>query len=47
MREGHYSNLVAFRANPVLVAALAERAQRSGCSISEYLRSIVREKVGL
>ncbi|MCP5380320.1 MAG: ribbon-helix-helix protein, CopG family [Novosphingobium sp.] len=38
---------VSFRANDRLVAALAERAQKSGCSVSEYLRAVVREKVGL
>lgn len=38
---------VSFRANDRLIAALAERARRAGCSTSEYLRSIVREKVGL
>lgn len=38
---------VTFRANDMLVSALAERARRCGCSTSEYLRSIVREKVGL
>lgn len=38
---------VTFRANETLIAALNERARRSGCSVSEYLRSVVREKVGL
>lgn len=38
---------VSFRANPVVTQALANRARQSGCSVSEYLRSIVREKVGL
>jgi hypothetical protein len=38
---------VTFRANEVLIAALSERARQSGCSVSEYLRSVVREKVGL
>ena len=38
---------VAFRANEALVAALAERARRAGCPTSEYLRALVREKVGL
>ena len=36
-----------FRANEVLVAALAERARASGCSVSEYLRGMVRDRVGL
>jgi hypothetical protein len=38
---------VVFRANSVVIAALSERARLSGYSVSEYLRSIVREKVGL
>lgn len=38
---------ISFRANEVLVVAVAERAQRSGCSVSEYLRRVVRERVGL
>lgn len=38
---------VGFRANDLLVAALAERARASGCSVSEYLRGMVRERVGL
>ena len=42
-QDGHLS----FRANGALISALAERAERAGCSVSEYLRSIVRERVGL
>jgi len=38
---------ISFRANDVLAVALAERAKQAGCSVSEYLRSVVREKVGL
>lgn len=38
---------VSFRANEVLVSALQERAHKSGYSVSEYLRAVVREKVGL
>lgn len=38
---------VNFRANERLVAALSERARTAGCTVSEYLRSVVREKVGL
>lgn len=38
---------VSFRANDTLVSALNERARKAGCSTSEYLRSLVREKVGL
>lgn len=47
MRNQVQDALVAFRANAVVVAALAESARASGCSVSEYLRSIIREKVGL
>ena len=38
---------VTFRANDLLISALLDRARASGCSVSEYLRAIVREKVGL
>ena len=30
-----------------LVSALSERARESGVTVSEYLRGVVREKVGL
>lgn len=38
---------LSFRASPTLVAALADKAERAGCSVSEYIRSIARERVGL
>ena len=38
---------ISFRASAPIADALAHRAERAGCSISEYLRSVVREKVGL
>ncbi len=38
---------VSFRANSTVVSELAKRAEKAGCSVSEYLRSVVREKVGL
>ena len=38
---------VSFRANDKIVMALCERARASGCTVSEYLRAIVRERVGL
>lgn len=38
---------VSFRANAVVVDKLAQRAQAAGCSLSEYLRDIVRDRVGL
>lgn len=42
-----HDETVAFRANSAVVAALNETARASGYSVSEYLRAIVREKVGL
>ena len=38
---------ISFRAPPALVAALVERANKAGCSTSEYLRGVLRERVGL
>lgn len=38
---------VSFRASAPIVDALAHRAALAGCSISEYLRAVVRENVGL
>lgn len=36
---------ISFRANSLVVERLADEARRSGCSVSEYLRAVVREKV--
>ena len=47
MREAVNTNLVAFRASDRLADAIALRAKLSGVSVSEYLRTIAREKVGL
>ena len=47
MREAYHPNLIAFRAGDRLTAALYERARQAGVSVSEYLRTIAREKVGL
>lgn len=47
MRAVHHSEYIAFRANERLVAAITEGARRSGVSVSEYLRTIAREKVGM
>lgn len=47
MREIRHPNLVIFRAGDGLVAALKKSAQDNGVSVSEYLRTIAREKVGL
>ena len=47
MRQVNQDSAVVFRANEMLVVALSERARASGCSVSEYLRGMVRERVGL
>ena len=36
-----------FRASPILADLLHKRARESGVNLSEYIRSIAREKVGL
>ena len=36
---------ISFRANSEVAARLAYEARRSGCSVSEFLRAVVREKV--
>lgn len=38
---------ISFRASAPIAAALVSRVGRAGCSVSEYLRSMVRKKVGL
>lgn len=38
---------ISFRAHPNVHALLCLQAEEAGCSVSEYLRAIVREKVGL
>lgn len=47
MRQAHHPNLIAFRAGDRLTAAIHDRARASGVSVSEYLRTIARERVGL
>lgn len=47
MRNQVHDGHIVFRANSTVIAALSERARQSGSSVSEYLRAIVREKVGL
>lgn len=47
MRDVHNPNLIAFRAGDRLASAIYARARESGISVSEYLRTIAREKVGL
>jgi hypothetical protein len=43
MQDARFS----FRAGAPLAEALAHRVHKAGCSVSEYLRSIVRDHVGL
>jgi len=47
LRSAHHPNLIAFRAGDRLAAAIYARARESGVSVSEYLRTLAREKVGL
>ena len=47
MRHAVNENMIAFRASDTLTSALVERARASGVTVSEYLRGVVREKVGL
>ena len=47
MRNQVHDQHISFRANAAVTAALYSRAEKAGCSVSEYLRGLVREKVGL
>jgi len=47
VRQSVSENIVHFCASDMLVSALSERARASGVTVSEYLRGVVREKVGL
>lgn len=47
MRANNSSEMIAFRASPVLASAIYAQARDCGCSVSEYLRDIARERVGL
>ena len=47
MRRVYSPEVVQFRASEGLVAALRAEAEKADCSVSEYLRATVREKVGL
>lgn len=38
---------ISFRASAPVAAALVSRAERAGCTVSEYLRAVVRENLGL
>lgn len=41
MQDAH----VSFRVNEAVVSALSDRARQAGCSVSEYLRILVREDI--
>ena len=47
MREAHNPHFIAFRAGDRLAAAIYDRARESGVSVSEYLRTFARERVGM
>lgn len=47
MQAQRHTAHLAVRASPTLLKALSERASQAGCSTSEFVRSIIREKVGL
>ncbi|MFC4293566.1 hypothetical protein ACFO0A_00680 [Novosphingobium tardum] len=47
MRSQVQDSTIVFRASDMLAVALADRARASGVSVSEYLRGLVRERVGL
>mgnify|MGYP003383611473 CR=1 FL=1 len=47
MREVHNPHLIAFRAGDRLATAISQRAADSGISVSEWLRTVARERVGL
>lgn len=42
-----HDSQIFIRANGALVAALGQRARASGVTVSEYLRGLIRERVGL
>ena len=42
-----HDDTIKFRAPPILTSALQREAGRKGMNLSEFLRSIAREKVGL
>lgn len=47
MRTAHNPHFIAFRAGDRLAAAIYSAANDAGVSVSEYLRTITRERVGL
>lgn len=47
MREIHQTNLIAFRAGDRLASAIFSAANEAGVSVSEWLRTAARERVGL
>jgi len=47
MQKATQDNAIRFRAPAVLVDALMSHASQRGMSLSEFMRSIARAKVGL
>jgi len=47
MRRITHDELIRFRATPMLRNAASRAAEERGMNLSEFLRSVVREKVGL
>lgn len=47
MRNVQQVTTISFRASGLLADALLERARQSGVSVSEYMRSLIRQRVGL
>lgn len=45
MRQAVHSELVQFRVNPALLMTTKRQAQRSGMTLSEFLRAAVRDKL--
>lgn len=47
MRRPQQETTISFRASGLLADALLTRARMSGVSVSEYVRSMIRQRVGL
>lgn len=47
MQRVTHDELIRFRATPMLRSAAARAAEERGMNLSEFLRTAVREKVGI
>jgi hypothetical protein len=47
MRDVLHPHIINFRAGDRLAAAIYQRASDSGVSVSEWLRTVARQEVGL